>query len=77
MRKKREVAVEELSKLTQDLRSLVASLTTDPEERARKERRWKLLYAGLSAVSALLARRLASRSWGILTGERPPVEKKA
>ena len=46
-------------------------------ERARRERQWKLLYGGLSAVSALLARRLATRTWGILTGERPPAKNEA
>ncbi len=77
MPKKREVAAEELSNLTADLRSLVTSLTTNPQEQARKARRWKLLYGGLSAVSALLARRLATKSWGILTGEKPPAKNQA
>jgi hypothetical protein len=75
--KKREVVAEELSNLTSDLRSLLTTLTTDPQEQARKERRWKLLYGGLSAVAALLARRLASKSWAILTGERPPGKNEA
>jgi hypothetical protein len=77
MAKKREVAAEELANLTRDLHSLVTTLTTDPQEQARKERRWKLLYGGLSAVMALLARRLATKSWGILTGERPPAKDEA
>jgi hypothetical protein len=77
MRRKRDVAIEELSNLTGDLRSLVTTLTSDPQEQARKERNWRILYGGLSAVSALLARRLATKSWGILTGEKPPGKSKA
>jgi hypothetical protein len=77
MPKKREVAAEELSNLTADLRSLVQTVTSDPEERARKERNWRLLYGGLSAVSALLARRLATKTWGVLTGELPPGKSQA
>jgi hypothetical protein len=75
MPKKRDVAVEELSTLASDLKSLVTTLATDPREQARKERNWKLLYGGLSAGFALVARKLATKSWGILTGERPPAKK--
>jgi hypothetical protein len=77
MRKRREVAIEELSNLAGDLRGLVTSLTSDPQEQARRERNWRILYGGLSAVAALLARRLATKSWGILTGEQPPGKNKA
>jgi hypothetical protein len=75
MPRKRDVAVEELNALASDLKSLVTTLTTDPKEQARKERAWKLLYGGLSAGLALVARRYATKSWGILTGERPPAKK--
>lgn len=71
-KKKREAVAEELQNLTGDLKSLVDTLGNDPKVQARKERLWKLLYGGLSAVSALVARRLATKSWGILTGEVPP-----
>jgi hypothetical protein len=77
MRSKREASVEELRNLTGDLGSLVQTLRNDPKELARKERRWRLLYGGLSAVGALLARRLAGKAWGVLTGERPPGTKKS
>ena len=76
MPKKRDVAIEELSALATDLKSLLTTLTTDPAEQARKERRWKLLYGGLSAGFALVARKLATRAWGILTGEVPPAKKR-
>jgi hypothetical protein len=36
---------------------------------------WTALLAGLSAVSAMLARRLASKVWRVATGEEPPAKK--
>jgi hypothetical protein len=36
---------------------------------------WSALYAGLSAVAALGARRAASRIWRVATGEEPPTKK--
>jgi hypothetical protein len=36
---------------------------------------WTALYAGLSAVAALVARRTASRVWLVLTGEEPPSKR--
>jgi hypothetical protein len=75
MPRKRDAAVEDLQAIAGDLKSLVETLTSDPKEQARKERNWKLLYGGLSAGFALVARRLATKSWGVLTGERPPAKK--
>lgn len=37
---------------------------------------WTGLYGVLSAVSAIAARRLATRLWRVLTGEPPPVKQK-
>lgn len=74
---KRDATATELRNLTDDLRSLLSTLAHDPAEQARRERNWKLLYGGLSAVSALLARRVAAKTWGILTGEQPPTKRKA
>jgi hypothetical protein len=36
---------------------------------------WTGLYAGLGAVSTIVARTVASRIWRIATGEQPPVKK--
>ncbi len=72
MQSKREATAEELRTLTGDLRNLVTTVTTDPKAQARKERRWRLLYGGLSAVGALVARRFAGKAWFVLTGEHPP-----
>jgi hypothetical protein len=77
MPSRRQATVEELHALTEDLRSVLTTATTDPRERARREWEWRVLYGGLSAVAALLARRLAMKTWGILTGERPPAKHEA
>ncbi len=36
---------------------------------------WSGLYAGLTAGSAMAARRLASKIWRVTTGEAPPTKK--
>lgn len=72
---RRNAIAEDLRSLANDLKSLVGSATTDPKERRRKERQWRLLYGALSVVTALAARRAANKAWSILTGERPPVTK--
>lgn len=69
---KREAVLEQLAVLRDDLQLLFETVTTDPKERQRRERMWAALYGGLSAVGTLLARRLAARAWGVLTGELPP-----
>jgi len=71
MSDKKEALAQELNDLALDLKTLLHTLTSDPKEQARKERRWRILYAALSAVAALGARRVAAHAWGILTGEQP------
>lgn len=73
MASRREAVVEELRALADDLQSLVETIAHDPKERERRERRWRLLYGGLGAVSTLAARRLATKAYGVLTGEAPPI----
>jgi hypothetical protein len=36
---------------------------------------WTGLYAGLSAVSAVAARRVATKVWRVATGEEPPAKR--
>lgn len=36
---------------------------------------WTALYATLGAAATMVARRLASRLWRIMTGEEPPTKK--
>jgi hypothetical protein len=36
---------------------------------------WSGLYAGLAALAAMAARRVASNVWRVATGEAPPTKK--
>lgn len=77
MTDRREAVAEDLRALATDLKSLLESATTDPKERQRKERLWRVLYGVLGAVTTLVARRAATKAWAILTGEQPPVQGSA
>ena len=74
MADRREAVADDLRALAADLKSLLDSATTDPKERQRKERRWTALYGALGIVTSLAARQVATKAWGILTGEKPPVK---
>jgi hypothetical protein len=74
---RRDAVVEDLRALADDLKSLLESSTTDPKERRRKERRWRLLYGAFAVVTTLAARRTAAKVWAILTGEKPPMQRPA
>jgi hypothetical protein len=74
MTDRREAMTEDLRALAGDLQSLLDSATTDPKERRRKELRWRVLYGALAALTALAARRAATKAWAILTGEQPPAK---
>jgi membrane protein len=73
MPSKRQAAVAELRALGEDLQSLATTLTSDPKREQRRQLGWRVLYGGLGAASTLAARRLATKSWGVLTGEAPPI----
>lgn len=72
---KRDALAEDLSTLASDFRSLLETLTHDQKEQARKERRWRALYTVTGVVFTLGARRLATKTWSILTGELPPAKQ--
>jgi hypothetical protein len=69
---KTEAIGDELHALADSLKQLLVTLTSDPKEQARKERRWRILYGAFSALGAVAARRVAAKAWGVLTGELPP-----
>lgn len=75
MTDRRNAIADDLRSLAADLKSLVDSATTDPKARRKKERQWRALYGALSVVTALAARRAATKAWSILTGERPPPKR--
>lgn len=74
---RKETLQEELATLASDLKALVETLARDPKEQARRERRWNLLVGATGAVFTIAARRLATKAWGILTGEEPPTARAA
>ena len=74
MSERRDAVAEDLRTLAADLKNLLDSATTDPKERKWKERRWTALYGALGIVTSLAARQVATKAWGILTGEQPPVK---
>jgi hypothetical protein len=74
MADRRDAIAEDLRALATDLKSLLDSATTDPKERQRKERRWTALYGALGILTSLAARQVATKAWGILTGEQPPAK---
>jgi uncharacterized protein DUF4235 len=75
MSERRDAVAADLRSLASDLKSLLESATTDPKERRKKERQWRVLYGALGLVATLAARRAANRAWAILTGEQPPAKK--
>ena len=71
-----DVLSEQLDELKTDLAALWVGLTHDPKKEARKQRAWMVLTGALGAVAALGARRVATRAWGVLTGEAPPTARR-
>lgn len=74
MADRRNAIADDLRSLVTDLKSLLDDATTDPKERRRKERRWMVVYSVSGIVASLAARQVATKVWGILTGERPPLK---
>jgi hypothetical protein len=72
---RRKAVAEDLRAIADDLKSLLESATTDPKARQRKERRWSALQGAVGLLTTLVARRVAIRIWGILTGEQAPVPR--
>ena len=70
---RREVVAEQLVELRQSLRDLWLALTVDPKKQARKERLWTMMAGALGAAATMASRRLATKIWGVLTGEEPPI----
>ncbi len=75
MTDRRDAVADDLRALATDLKSLLESATTDPKERSRKERRWRVLYTAFGIATTVAARKGADKAWGILTGEEPPTKE--
>ena len=74
MADRRDAVADDFRALGTDLKSLLESATTDPKDRQRRERRWRILYSAVGVVTTLVARRAATKAWTILTGEQPPTK---
>ena len=72
-----DVVTEQLDELRTDLQNLWTALTRDPKKEARKARAWTVLAVGLSAAATMLARKAATKAFGILTGEVPPNQRRS
>ena len=71
---KNQAITNQLGELKQDLHDLLVTLTSDPKEQQRRERRWTVLYGALSAGATLAARKAAAKAYTRLTGEEPPTK---
>lgn len=76
MRNRTDVLLANLEELQQDLHDLWRTLTRDPKREVRRERAWMVLSGVLGALSTIAARRAATKIYGILTGEAPPIGRR-
>jgi hypothetical protein len=72
MAKRRDLVVDQLRALADDLEELWRAATRDPAAEKRKERAWIALNGALGAAATLVSRRALAKLWPILTGEPPP-----
>jgi hypothetical protein len=72
MANRRDLVVEQLRALADDLEELWKAATRDPAAEKRKERLWMLLTGALGAASTMASRKALAKLWPILTGEAPP-----
>lgn len=71
-----DVVEERLQDLGQDLTELWKALIRDPKRQAWSERLWRMLSKASTVAATMAARRLAHRTWNVLTGEPPPSGQK-
>src|SRR2546429_9447474 len=72
MANRRELVVEQLHALADDLEELWKAATRDPAAERRKQRGWALLTGALGAAATIASRRALAKLWPILTGEPAP-----
>jgi len=70
MANRRELVVEQLHALADDLEELWKAATRDPAAERRKQRGWALLSGALGAAATIASRRALAKLWPILTGSR-------
>ena len=72
MANRRDLVVEQLHALADDLEALWKAATRDPVAEQRKQRGWLLLTGALGAVATMASRKALAKLWPILTGEPAP-----
>jgi hypothetical protein len=77
MPKRKDVVVEQLHELADDLEDLWRALTRDPAAEQRKQRGWTIFMGIFAAAATMASRRAVAKLWPILTGEQPPTAKPA
>jgi hypothetical protein len=75
MPNRRDLVVEQLRALADDLEELWKAATRDPAAERRKQRGWVLLTGALGAAATIASRKVLAKLWPILTGEPPPGPK--
>jgi len=75
MAKRRELVVQQLHALADDLEELLKAATRNPAAEQRKQRGWVLLTGALGAAATMASRKALTKLWPILTGEPPPGPK--
>ena len=75
MANRRDLVVEQLRALADDLEELWKAATRDPAAERRKQRGWVLLTGALGAMATLASQKALAKLWPILTGEPPPAPK--
>ena len=72
---RRDLVVQQLHALADDLEELWKAATRDPAAERRKQRGWILLTGALGAASTMASRKALTKLWPILTGEPAPAPK--
>jgi hypothetical protein len=75
MAKRRQLVVQQLHALADDLEELWKAATRNPAAEQRKQRGWVLLTGALGAAATMASRKALAKLWPILTGEPPPGPK--
>jgi hypothetical protein len=72
MATRRDLVVQQLHALADDVEELWKAATRDPAAERRKQRGWLLLTGALGVASTMASRKALTKLWPILTGEPPP-----
>lgn len=75
MANRKDVVMQQLGQLADDLEELWKAATRDPAVELRKRRAWTIISGVVGAAAAMASRRAVAKFWPILTGEQPPTAK--